>query len=192
VAEITMIKASCYQTTATKIGNVACARNLTIRIDLQVRLVRTIRRGCQAGNLGEVTGDRPVLVGLLLYLLVAAAPTLLFWVAARLVPAVVEWVAERRRRAAAPVGPPLERVVANLRRLRREVRDRTQNTQVRRVAVLAAYDDTLLQACGLVDIDAPLATAAGPDRAFARLLTEAALEDAGIALDPPQDGAAAA
>ncbi|WP_433292373.1 hypothetical protein ACQPZQ_04645 [Pseudonocardia sp. CA-142604] len=140
-----------------------------------------------------MTGDRPVLVGLLLYLLVAAAPTILFWVAARLVPAVVEWMAElRRRRTAAPVGPSLERVVANLRRLRREVRDRTQNTQVRRVAVLAAYDDTLLQACGLVDVDAPLASAAGPDRAFARLLTEAALEDAGIALDPPPDGAAAA
>ena len=186
-----MIKASCYQTTATKIGNVECERNLNIPLLLQLRLVWTIRRRGRAGNLGDVTGDRPVLVGLLLYLLVAAAPTILFWVAARLVPAVVEWVAERRR-TAGPVGPSLERVVANLRRLRREVRDRTQNTQVRRVAVLAAYDDTLLQACGLVDVDAPLASAAGPDRAFARLLTEAALEDAGIALDPPQDGAAAA
>ena len=92
-----MIKASCYQTTALKIGNVECARNLTIRLLLQVRLVRTIRRRCRAGNLGVVTGDRPVLVGLLLYLLVAAAPTIVFWVAARLVPAAVEWVAERRR-----------------------------------------------------------------------------------------------
>ena len=187
-----MIKASCYQTTTTKIGNVAPARNLNIRRLQPPRLVWAIRRRCPAGSLGEVTGDRPVLVGLLLYLFVAAAPTILFWVAARLVPAVVEWVAERRRCTAAPVGPSLERVVANLRRLRREVRDRTQHTQVRRVAVLAAYDDTLLQACGLVDVDAPLASAAGPDRAFARLLTEAALEDAGIALDPPQDGAAAA
>jgi hypothetical protein len=44
-----------------------------------------------------------------------------------------------------------------------------------------------------VGVDAPLACAVGTeDRAFARLLTEAALEDAGISLDPPQDDTAAA
>jgi hypothetical protein len=145
----------------------------------------------RAGSLVGVTGDRPVLLGLLLYLLLAATPTILFWVASRLVPAVLDRMAERRHRGE-PAGPALECVVANLRRLRREVRARSQPTQVRRVALLAAYDDTLLQACGLVDVDAPLASAAGPDRPFARLLTEAALEDAGIALDPPQDGTAAA
>jgi hypothetical protein len=53
------------------------------------------------------------------------------------------------------------------------------------VALFGAYDETLLEACAMVGVDAPLATATGPDRAFARLLTEAALEDAGIALDPP-------
>jgi hypothetical protein len=188
-----MIKASCYQTTTTMIGNVESARKMNLRRP-RAGLDSSGRPGTAVGStLAEVTGDRPVLLGLLLYLLVAATPTILFWVAARAVPAAVDWIAERRRRNAdAPVGPPLERVVANLRRLRREVCDRAQPTQVRRVAVLAAYDDTLLQACGLVDVDAPLASAAGPDRAFARLLTEAALENAGIALDPPQDGAAAA
>jgi hypothetical protein len=139
-----------------------------------------------------VTGDRPVLLGLLLYLLLAVMPTMLFWVASRLVPAVLTRVGERRRSLRTPPGPTLECVVANLRRLRREVRARSQPTQVRRVAVLAAYDDTLLQTCGLVGVDAPLACAVDADRAFARLLTEAALEDAGIALDPPQDGTAAA
>jgi hypothetical protein len=139
-----------------------------------------------------VTGDRPVLLGLLLYLLLAVMPTMLFWVASRLA-AVVTRVGERRRSRRTPPGPTLECVVANLRRLRREVRARSQPTQVRRVAVLAAYDDTLLQTCGLVGVDAPLACAVGTeDRAFARLLTEAALEDAGIALDPPWDGTAAA
>jgi hypothetical protein len=52
------------------------------------------------------------------------------------------------------------------------------------MAVEAAYDDTLLECCRLVDIDAPLATADAGDRPYARLLTEAALENAGIALDP--------
>jgi hypothetical protein len=59
---------------------------------------------------------------------------------------------------------------------------------VRRVAVLAAYDDALLDVCRLVEVDAPLATAVGHDRAFARLLTEAAVEDAGIPLDLPAGG----
>lgn len=146
-----------------------------------------------AGTLRGVTGDRPVLWGLLLYLVVAAAPTLIFWVALRLVPAALTALAERRRRREPrPPGPPLEAVVANLRRLRREVRGRPRPTRVRRVALVAAYDDTLLEVCGLVGVDAPLAGASGPDRAFARLLTEAALEEAGVALDPPTGDTAAA
>jgi hypothetical protein len=132
-----------------------------------------------------MAGDRPVLLGLLLYFLVAATPTVVFWVALRLIPAAVTAWAERRRRRRAPAGPALESVVANLRRLRREVCHGCHRTQVRRIAVEAAYDDTLLECCRIVDVDAPLATAAPRDRPFARLLTEAALENAGIALDPP-------
>jgi hypothetical protein len=139
-----------------------------------------------------MAGDRPVLLGLLLYLFVAAAPTVVFWAALRLLPAAVTTWVERRRRRQLPAGPDLGSVVANLRRLRREVRCGAPRTQVRRVALQAAYDDTLLECCRLVDVDAPLATAEGRERAFARLLTEAALEDAGIALDPPGGGAAAA
>jgi hypothetical protein len=139
-----------------------------------------------------VTGDRPVLVGLLLYLFVAVTPTLVFWVALRLLPAAVSSLCERRRRRSCPPGPTLESVVSNLRRLRRELRGRAQPTQVRRLALVAAYDDTLLEVCGLVGVDTVLAEAAGPDRPFVRLLTEAALEDAGIALDPPADDTAAA
>jgi hypothetical protein len=139
-----------------------------------------------------VTGDRPVLLGLLLYLLVAVTPTLVFWVALRLLPAAVTSFIDRRRARRLPPGPCLESVVANLRRLRRELCGRAQPTQVRQVALVAAYDETLLELCGLVGVDAPLTDAAGSDRAFARLLTEAALEDAGIALDPPADDTAAA
>jgi hypothetical protein len=132
----------------------------------------------------SMAGDRPVLLGLILYLLVATTPTVAFWVVLRLLPAAVSNIAERRRRRRAPAGPALESVVANLRRLRREVCCGCYRTQVRRMAVEAAYDDTLLECCRLVDIDAPLATADAGDRPYARLLTEAALENAGIALDP--------
>lgn len=139
-----------------------------------------------------MAGDRPVLLGLLLYILVAATPTILFWVALRLLPAAVTGWAERRRRRDLPSGPALESVVANLRRLRREVCCGGHRTQVRRMAVEAAYDDTLLECCRLVEVDAPLAAAESRDRPFARLLTEAALEHAGIALDPPGGRSAAA
>lgn len=138
-----------------------------------------------AGYHPTMAGDRPVLLGLLLYLLVAATPTVLLWAALRLLPAAVTAWTERRRRRRAPAGPALESVVANLRRLRREVCCGCYRTQVRRMAVEAAYDDTLLECCRLVAVDAPLATADARDRPFARLLTEAALENAGIALDPP-------
>ncbi|GAA5124393.1 hypothetical protein [Pseudonocardia adelaidensis] len=132
-----------------------------------------------------MAGDRPALLGLLLYLLVAATPTILFWAALRLLPAALMACSERRRRREAAAGPPLESVVANLRRLRREVRRGCYRTQVRRMAVEAAYDDTLVECCRLVAVDAPLAGADARDRPFARLLTEAALENAGIALDAP-------
>lgn len=132
-----------------------------------------------------MAGDRPVLLGLLLYFLVAALPTILFWAALRLLPAAFMTWTERRRRRDAPPGPTLESTVANLRRLRREVCHGCHRNQVRRVAAEAAYDDTLLECCRLVAVDAPLATADARERPFARLLTEAALEDAGITLGPP-------
>jgi hypothetical protein len=128
--------------------------------------------------------DRPVVVGLLLYVAIAVAPTLIVWLAVRILPAVVTAFWERRRRSDLPTGPCLESVVANLRRLHRQVRDCRPPTRVRTVALQAAYDETLLETCAMVGVDAPLAAAAAPDRAFARLLTEAALENAGIALDP--------
>ncbi|OLS97327.1 hypothetical protein BJF90_42745 [Pseudonocardia sp. CNS-004] len=130
-------------------------------------------------------GDRPVLVGLLLYVAIALAPTVIVWFGVRILPAVVTSFLERRRPAGAAAGPCLESVVADLRRLHRQVRDCRPPTRVRTVALLSAYDDTLLEACAMVGVDAPLATATGSDRAFTRMLTEAALEDAGIALDPP-------
>ncbi|MHA6628015.1 hypothetical protein ACU61A_21465 [Pseudonocardia sichuanensis] len=130
-------------------------------------------------------GDRPVLVGLLLYVAIAVAPTVVLWLGLRALPAAVAAFFARRRRTDPAPGPCLESVVATLRRLHRQVRDSRPPTQVRTVALLAAYDETLLEVCAMVGVEAPLAEARRGDRAFARLLTEAALEDAGIALDPP-------
>ena len=122
------------------------------------------REAVREGYHPTMAGDRPVLLGLGLYLLVAATPTVLFWAALRLLPAAVTAWVERRRRRDAPEGPALESAVANLRRLRREVCCGCYRSQVRRVAVEAAYDDTLLECCRLVAVDAPLATADARDR----------------------------
>lgn len=134
-------------------------------------------------------GDGSVIVELLIYALVAATPTLLVWVAVRWLPPVLGHLLDLRLQRRRPPGPSLESVVRHLRRLRREVRGK-HPTQVRHLALLSAYDQTLVQACGIVGVDAPLEGATDAERPFARLLTEAQLEEAGIALDPP--GAAAA
>lgn len=126
---------------------------------------------------------------LLIYALVVATPTLMVWVVVRMMPLAIECLLDLRVRRKRPPGPSLESVVRNLRRLRREVRGR-HATQVRHLALLAAYDQTLVQACTIVGVNAPLTVTTDAERPFARLLTEAQLEEAGIALDPP--GAAAA
>lgn len=131
-----------------------------------------------------------------MYLLVATAPALAVWAAVRYLPVAFRYVEERimernRRKRQVPTAPPLESSVANLRRLRRDVRGRPQPTQVRQLALMAAYDRLLVEVCGCVGVDTQLADATGAERDFARLITEAALEDAGIALDPPRGTAAA-
>lgn len=145
-------------------------------------------RPVRGRTLDRVAGDRSALVGLLLYLLVAVAPTLAFWCALRLLPAAYARLEERRERRREVLGPSLQQVVADVRRLRREIRGGRATTQVRRVALLAAYDDALLDACRVAGVaDPPLAAApVAADRPFARLLTEAALEEAGVVLDPPR------
>jgi hypothetical protein len=146
-----------------------------------------------------VAGDRPLLLGVLTYLGIAVAPTLFLWAAVRLGPALFDLLAgaasmrrRRRRRGRQPVGPSLESLVVDLRRLRAEVRGPGPPTQVRRVALLAAYDDVLLDVCRAADVGSSLAEAPPGERPYARLLTEAAIEEAGIALDPPYEGPAAA
>ena len=134
-------------------------------------------------------GDGSVVLELLIYVLVAATPTLMVWSAVRWLPPAIGHVLDLRLQRRRTTGPSLESVVGHLRRLRREVRGK-HPTQVRHLALLSAYDQTLVQACGIVGVAAPLDGATESDRPFARLLTEAQLEEAGIALDPPGRAAA--
>jgi hypothetical protein len=135
-----------------------------------------------------MAGGSPVLTGILFLCVLTVVPVLLYWLTARCLPALVDRLAERRkiRRAREqPAGPAIEAAVADLRRLRREVREGRQPNHVRHVALLQAYDSTLIRVCSYIEVEAPLAVAVGSDRPYARLVTESVLEDAGIVLDPP-------
>ncbi len=135
-----------------------------------------------------MAGGSPALTGILFVAVLVVAPVLLYLVTARWLPALVDNIAERRkvRRAQQqPAEPAIESAVADLRRLRREVCAGRQPNHVRHVALLAAYDSTLIRVCRYVEVDSPLTVAVGSDRPYARLVTESALEDAGIVLDPP-------
>lgn len=143
-----------------------------------------------------MAADGSVLTGVLLFAAIAFGPALALWVLLR-VPRMARHAWERLRPEPAPrpAGVPLESLVADLRRLHREVCGAPPPTRVRRTALLAAYDDVLLDVCRVIEIpDPPLrdAVAAGgtagaldPDRGLARLRAEAAVQEAGIALDPP-------
>lgn len=131
-------------------------------------------------------GGPSPLVGLVLFVVAATCPALAVWMIVRMGPVVADRIGEWwRGRRCEPIGQPLESVVASLRRLRHEIRDVPPTTNVRAQALAAAYDDVLIDVCRIVGVETPLAEAEGAERAFARLQTEAALEQAGIALDPP-------
>ncbi|MEU7819136.1 hypothetical protein [Pseudonocardia sp. NPDC049154] len=145
-----------------------------------------------------MSADRPIALGVLVYVVVAAAPTLLIWGVARFFP-VLLGLPDLLRRLCRRGGPPpvtaqsFESLVADLHRLRREVRGRQPTTHVRRVALMAAYDDVLHDLCRAVGLARPpLCEVPERERPFARLQTEAAIEAAGVVLDPPDRGTAAA
>jgi hypothetical protein len=81
-----------------------------------------------------------------------------------------------------PVGRPLERVVADLQRIRAEVVAPVPGcSKVRRDATLAAYDDVLAEACRLLGVPDRLTDLPpGTEREAERLHTEWLLEQAGV------------
>jgi hypothetical protein len=141
-----------------------------------------------------VSGDRSVWLGVLLYAVIAVAPTLLLWGLVRALPALmrIPELFMRRPTGPVPTGPSYESLVADLHRLRREVCGRAPTTRVKRVALLAAYDDVLHDLCRATGVVRP-APGELPERErpFARLQTEAALEAAGVPLEPRRGPAAA-
>lgn len=140
-------------------------------------------------------GNDPVVTGIAVFLAITFGPVVLVGLLVHLSRLVRRAAARRGRPAPRPTGPPLERLVADLRRLDRLRRGPQQATRVRRLALLAAYDDVLLDVCRAVGVENPPLRAhveAGgtqgaldADREFARLRTEAAIETTGVRIDPP-------
>jgi hypothetical protein len=80
-----------------------------------------------------------------------------------------------------PAEPPIEQVAASLRRVGRELAILPPGaTQVRRRALLLAYDDLLQVACRELAIRHDLGEVGGWDREVERLRVEVCLQEAGL------------
>jgi hypothetical protein len=138
---------------------------------------------------GMVVAQQTIMLGVVWYVLIAFSPLALLWLAMR-VPRVLDEIRDRRAarsRAGMAQGPPLERLAADLRRLRDELVNDPPTNNVRRTALLMAYDSVLRDTCARLQIPNELESApAGPEREFERLRAEAAIQDAGIPLTFPR------
>jgi hypothetical protein len=115
----------------------------------------------------------------LVYLLLAGTPACAFW-AAR-VGLERFTLGARPSTGASPSRRPLERLVADLRRLEQDQARIRASDEPRRAARLRAaglaYDDTLRACCAAVGLPEP---SSSPLSAVSRLHTEAALAQAGV------------
>ena len=103
--------------------------------------------------------------------------------------------AERRRNLRAmrrQRGVPLEQVAANLRRLRGVLTVDEHRSAVHQIGNRVAYDQVLIQASEMLQIEHDLAKrSAGMERNIERLRVEAELERAGVVLSDRRYGQAA-
>jgi hypothetical protein len=103
--------------------------------------------------------------------------------------------AERRRNLRAmrrQQGAPLEQVAANLRRLRGVLTVDEPRSAVHQIGDRVAYDQVLIQASEMLQIEHDLAKhSAGMERNIERLRVEAELERAGVVLSDRRYGQAA-
>jgi hypothetical protein len=83
-----------------------------------------------------------------------------------------------------PDGMPIERIAADLRRIRPQARAVAPGMPMaRRIAIMAAYDEVLLDACHALDVPTELGRIKDAlERESERLRTEAELERAGVDL----------
>jgi hypothetical protein len=84
--------------------------------------------------------------------------------------------------AATPDPLPIEKLAADIRRLRRQRAGIAQRSPVWRAAVEDAYDERVTLACKRLDIPAHLAELTGVDREIERVRLEGELEAAGLTL----------
>jgi hypothetical protein len=90
------------------------------------------------------------------------------------------WLAPRV--PVAPVGPPIEQIAADLRRLGRQRLGIATRSTVWFTAIQRAYDDRLRLACRSLDIEQHLDELAGLDLDIERVRVEGELLGAGVAL----------
>ena len=106
---------------------------------------------------------------------------------ARLHDAALHWWRRTHRRTVEPLGPPIEDIAANLRRLRGWL-DRYDDPMpipgkaTKVAAASSAYDRVLCDACRALEVAQSLAETSGIEREAERLRIEAALQDAGLVL----------
>jgi hypothetical protein len=83
-----------------------------------------------------------------------------------------------------PQGLPIERIAADIRRIRPQARHLEPGMPMaRRIAIVAAYDEALLDACRALDVSTELDRLTdGFERESERLRTEAELQRAGVDL----------
>jgi hypothetical protein len=98
---------------------------------------------------------------------------------------VARFLKVARSPAPAPAGMPIERIAADLRRIRPQALAPTAGRPMaRRRAIVAAYDEALLDACRALDVHTDLGLMTDAlERESERLRTEAELERAGVAFD---------
>ena len=83
-----------------------------------------------------------------------------------------------------PVGPPIERIASDVRRVRAEFRAQTPGMPMaRRIGITRAYDDLLADACRSLNVPDTLSDLPpGTERDAERLVVEHELEQAGLRL----------
>ncbi|OXM57998.1 hypothetical protein CFP71_04645 [Amycolatopsis thailandensis] len=117
-----------------------------------------------------------------LYTVVAVAPSVLFWCALKAPVVLRRW--HRRREPAVPIGPPIEKLAADLRRVHRLLAELPSGASaVRRYGTRQAYDALLVQACREVEVDHRLdELPEGFDRGIERLRVEESLAERGLSV----------